>query len=145
MKRLFLFFALVLCLPMQAQSPGHFVGTTNGWAPWSGYDKFMHFRTGVPGGMVTYFAFKDTKHPILYTALTGLAIGLYKEDSDRRGKSTIFGPAGTAEWADAFNTMLGFTAGACFDRYVVGVGVQRKSLPDGRVDTVVGVSYRVKI
>ena len=144
MKKLFLTLALILTLPMQAQTP-HFVGTTNGWAPWSGSDKMQHFTTGIPGGMATYMLLKDTKHPILYTALVGFAIGMYKEESDRRGKSTIFGPAGTPEYADAANTALGFLAGACFDRYVVGVGVQRKTLPDGRVDTVVGVSYRVKL
>ncbi len=139
MKRFLLALAL-LALPVQAQAP--FVGTTNSWFPWSGNDKFQHFTTGIPGGMATYFLFKDTKHPILYTMAVGAAIGLYKEDADRRGKSTIFGPPGQAEWADAFNTMLGFGAGAAFDRYVVGVGIQRKALPDGRVDTVVGVSYR---
>lgn len=144
MKKLILTLALILTLPMQAQTP-RFVGTTNGWAPWSGSDKMQHFTTGIPGGLLAGVLLKDTKHPILYSWLIGLAIGLYKEESDRRGKSTIFGPAGTAEWADAFNTSLGFAAGAAFDYYVIGVSVRKETLPNGKTDTVTAVSYRVKL
>lgn len=126
MKKLIL--ALALCFPMQAQLPTQqpqgvylafkggtlpqaeqqkFMGTANGWYPWSAPDKLAHFELGVGGGMIAYSVFHDylkLKHPYLWTLLTGLVVGMGKELYDRRH-------GGTPEYADAANTAAGFAAG----------------------------------
>ena len=87
-----------------------FRGTNNGWFPWSGPDKSMHFQTGIPGGAIVYLIYHDglkLKHPFLWTMVTGICIGMAKELYDRRHH-------GSPEYADAFNTTLGFAVGAGF-------------------------------
>jgi hypothetical protein len=82
--------------------------TSNGYFPWSGTDKSLHFQTGIPGGVVCYQFYRGTLHlkwAFLWTVLTGLAVGMTKELYDRRHH-------GTPEYADAMNTALGFAAGA---------------------------------
>lgn len=112
MKRFILFLILALSIaPMQAQTApgtqGHYIGTANGWAPWSGPDKTMHFATGFIGGYLGDKLFRswDFKYPRLMTILAMLAIGYAKEEWDRHH-------GGSVEHADAFNTALGGALGA---------------------------------
>lgn len=107
MKTLIL--ALALCLPIQAQQQ-KFMGTANGWYPWSAPDKAAHFKLGVFEGMVTYAFFNDylkVKHPMLWTALAMALVGMSKEWYDRHHH-------GTPEYADALCTFEGGLVGAGF-------------------------------
>ena len=101
---------------MQANPPAivdtqlPFVGTRNGWFPNSAQDKSLHFQTGIVGGAVMYFIYKDflkLKNPFLWTVLTGVCVGMAKELYDRRHH-------GSPEYADALNTGMGYAVGAGF-------------------------------
>ena len=108
MKRLALALALC-CAPAMAQQQ-KFMGTANGWAPWSAPDKLHHFELGVGGGMIAYTIFNEgfkVKYPMLWTALTMVLVGMGKEWYDRRH-------GGTPEFADAANTFAGGMLGAGF-------------------------------
>lgn len=107
MKRLLL--PLLLALPLQAQQQT-FVGTANGWFPWSAEDKFRHFELGVSGGMIVYTIFNEglkVEHPMWWTAFTMALVGMTKEWYDRHH-------GGTPEYADALCTFEGGMVGAQF-------------------------------
>ena len=91
-----------------------FVVTSNGLFPWSAQDKALHFATGIPGGMLCYWAMNSlfhVQHPRLSTFVVGLMVGFLKESYDMK-------KGGKFEFADAANTAAGFALGAAVIKFI---------------------------
>lgn len=109
--------ATLICLTVQAQEPPQlrWHGTSNGWMPWSGQDKALHFGVGQWAGIVIYSLYHNEfklQHPWLWTVLSVSFIGWAKEHYDRLNH-------GDPEYADWLMT----TEGGALGGFVLHIGL----------------------
>ena len=97
---------LALSLPLMAQVPASYRGTSNGWDPFHG-DKAQHVMAGAFIGIAPYYTAKALgyKHPWVHSIFWAILAGVIKENYDRHH-------GGRPEYADVIYTGLGgFTVG----------------------------------
>lgn len=93
--------ALVAALPLAAQQPRSFHGSSNSWAPWE-TDKKLHVLWGAMIGASAYCLAERLgyKYPVLHALFWAALAGYLKERYDGHH-------GGRGEWADMGNTALG--------------------------------------